>query len=354
MSEIKEFKIESPSDGQAGNQDRSPKMERPALFIALILIGMWLIGRSFEAVFRTTVFDPVLVFWLGTSVWLLLSLFVVTIAIRYARELMHADRRAAVFVVWASFLVLLGTLGYFLKSYQIFSQGLFAVVSGWQDAASGAVLALFKEYPASPVVPLNLIAVGASKVAWLGDALHVLAWPPALLLGLFFWSVGYGTWLLFWPGIKGLKVLHLILAFAGVFAAIVLKATGMFKTGGFVYLHGGVVALLVFQALLTYASLRAKAAGKEAGTEPHYLGYLPPPAISMAALILFVLPVLADLQSQFLSTPEAKRVMHYYVETFQPKAESRTGKASPVDMSKVPITLDKTVWRIALNDRCNT
>jgi hypothetical protein len=353
MSEIKEFKIEGPSDGEAGNQDRSLKVERPALYIALILIGMWLIGRSFEAVFRTTVFDPVLVFWLGTSVWVLLSLFVVTIAIRYARELRYADRRASVFVAWAFFLVLLGTLVYFFRSYQIFSEGLFAVVCGWQDVASRAVLALFKEYPASPVVPLNLLAVEAGKMASAGEALHALAWTPALLLGLLFWSVGYGTWLLFWPGVRGLKVLHLLLAFGGLFTAIVLKATGMFKTGGFLYLHGAVVALLVFQALLTYSSLRTRASGKEADSAHLGLRFLPPPAISVAALILLVLPVLADLQSQFLSTPEAKRVMHY-VEIFQPRAEGRTEKASLVDMTKVPITLDKTVWRIALNDRCNT
>jgi hypothetical protein len=353
MSEIKEFKIESPSDGQPGNQDRLLKVERPAFYVALILIAMWLIGRSFEAAFRTTVFEPVLVFWVGTAVWVLLSLFVVTVAIRYARELMHADRRASIFIAWASFLVLLGTLVYFLRSYQLFSEGLFAVVSGWQDAASRAVIALFKEYPASPVVPLNLLAVEAGKMAPAGETLHALAWTPALLLGLFFWSVGYGAWLVFWPGMRGLKFLHLLLAFGGVFALIVVKATGMFKTEGFLYLHGGVVALLVFQVLLTYASLRARASGKEGEAANSGLGFLPPPAISVAALILFVLPVLADLQSQFLSTPEAKRVMHY-VEIFQPRAEGRTEKASLVDMTKVPITLDKTVWRIALNDRCNT
>ena len=55
---------------------------RYALFMASVIMGIWFVGRIFEAATHSTIFEPNLVYWMGLSTWVLLGVFALATTIR--------------------------------------------------------------------------------------------------------------------------------------------------------------------------------------------------------------------------------------------------------------------------------
>ena len=275
-------------------------VKRYALFLAFMLMGIWFVGRVIEALTGTAVFEPVLIYWMATFIWVMLVLFVAGAALQYTRNLVAAYKQLPVIIAWVSFGLLLAGTIYSVPGYRIATMNLFAVASGMVETAQQSLLALFKSYPAAPVLPINVVTAKAAGTIAGVDSLMPFIWGSPYLFGIFIWSLAYGTLLLRQRGMKVAKILHLTLAMAGVIAMMVMKATSTFTNEQLVFLHAGAVAVLLLQALLTYSCIRLAASTKNEDKEEATPVGLPPSGLKYAIFLLVILPILADLHNQFV------------------------------------------------------
>jgi hypothetical protein len=273
---------------------------RYSLFVALILIGIWCVGRIFEAFSLSTVFEPNLVYWMALFIWVLLGIFVIGAAIQYARNLRLSDMRHGVIFSWAFFALLLVSTLYHARGYCIASIGLLATITGLTESAKQALFLLFKFYPAAPILPVNLVAAKVTLETMGVDSLLPFAWSSSQLLGFFIWSLAYGTLLLRFRGNRFPKIVHLVSSLAGVSIMMTIKSVAALEKEQLIFLHAGAVTILLLQVLLTYSSLRNAARKKNADTEEVKPIPLPPSALRFALFLLLILPILADLQNQFM------------------------------------------------------
>ena len=274
--------------------------KRYSLILACILMGIWFVGRVIEALTGTAVFEPVLTYWMATFIWVMLVLFMAGAALQYTRNLVAGYKQLPVIIAWVSFGLLLAGTIYSVPGYRIATMNLFAVVSGVMESAQQSLLVLFKSYPAAPVLPINVVTAKAAGKALEINSLLPFVWGSAYLFGIFIWSLAYGTLLIMQRGIRVTKILHLILAVAGVIVMIVLKVGSAFTKEQLVFLHAGAVAVLLLQALLTYSCIRMAASTKNEEKEEATPVGLPPSGLKYAIFLLVILPILADLHNQFV------------------------------------------------------
>jgi len=187
--------------------------------------------------------------------------------------------------------------------------GLFAIMAGLPEAAQQALFQLFKFFPATPMLPINLAAAKAMGLSLQMEALMPLVWSPSYIFIFFVWSLVYGALLLRMRGGKFMKVIHLGLASAVLFIMMTVKSLSRFTDEQILFLHVGMVVLFFLQVLLTYSSIRTAAEGEKAESETPKPTTLPPPAIKVALFLLIILPVLADLGNQFALSSQSRRLV---------------------------------------------
>ena len=275
---------------------------RYALFMASVLMGIWFVGRIFEAATQSTIFEPNLVYWMGLSTWILLGVFALAAAVQYIQLSTTQFSRFSVIVSWISFGLLVAAIIYAFQGYRIASMGLFAIMAGLTEPAQQAFFQLFKFFPAAPMLPINLVAAKAMGSGLEIDALMPFVLSPSYIFVFFVWSLVFGALLLRMLGEKSIKTVHLGLASAGLFIMMTVKSLSSFTDEQLVFLQAGAIVLFFVQVLLTYSSLRFAASGKNVP--------LPPSAFKVALFLLIILPVLADIQNQFVLASDSRPIMH--------------------------------------------
>jgi hypothetical protein len=103
-------------------------------------------------------------------------------------------------------------------------------------------------------------------------------------------------------GEKSIKIVHLGLASAGLFIMMAVKSLSSYTDGQLVFLQAGAIVIFFVQVLLTYSSLRLSANGENVP--------LPPSALKVAFFLLIILPVLADIQNQFVLASDSRPIVH--------------------------------------------
>jgi hypothetical protein len=282
---------------------------RYALFMASIIMGIWFVGRIFEAATHSTIFEPNLVYWMGLSTWVLLGVFALATTIRSIRDLTQASSRVTVIISWLSFGVLAAAILYATQGYRIASTGLFAIMAGIPEAAQQTFFQLFKFFPATPMLPINLAVAKAMGSGLEIDALMPLVWSPSYIFIFFVWSLVYGALLLRMRGGKFIKIIHLVLASAGLFIMMTGKSISHFTDEQLLFLQVGMVVLFFMQVLLTYSSIRTAAEDENEDSENTKPIPLPPSAIKVALFLLIILPVMADLGNQFALSSHSKQIV---------------------------------------------
>jgi hypothetical protein len=238
-----------------------------ALFPALVLMGIWSVGRVFEALSHNTLFEPFVVFCMSLAVWVLLSVFLFGAAIDYVPRLIpHLKRRKVVFT-WVFFGLLGAAILYLTQGYRVGSTGLFAIMAGLEEPAQQSFFQLFKFFPVTPLLPINLVAAKATGMGLEIDSLMPFVWSPPYILLFFVWSFVYGALLLRMQERKTLKVIHLALSLAGLIAMMALKSLFNLTIEQLIFLQMGALALLLFQILLTYSCFRLAARGENEDVE---------------------------------------------------------------------------------------
>jgi hypothetical protein len=282
---------------------------RYAFFMALVLMGVWLVGRILEAITQKTVFDPNLVYWMGVSMWILLGVFVLGTAVSYIRELSGCMDKRHLILSWFSFGVVVAATLYISQGYRIASKGLFAIMSGLTESASQTFFLLFKFYPVTPTLPINFAASKASGVGLEINSLMPLVLSSSAIFIFFVWSLVYGTLLLKMPGNKFFKIVHLSLSLAGLVILMMVKTMFSLTMEQHIYLQVGAVILVFMQVILTYSSLRFAATNKNNETQENIPMPLPPSAFKVAFVLLVILPILADFQNQYVLASSIKPIM---------------------------------------------
>jgi hypothetical protein len=162
-------------------------------------------------------------------------------------------------------------------------------------------------------------------VAWDTGSLAPYVWSWNALFAFFIWSLAYGVLLLMQKDKLGPKSVHLFLAAFGLLALIILKSISRPTTELMIIFQAAAAILLVFQVLLAFACLRTLAAKfKEEIAEPdafqvapsenkdaeekRFIG-VPPSALKLALALFIVLPILADLQNQFILSSSSGRIV---------------------------------------------
>jgi hypothetical protein len=275
-------------------------VKRYSLVLACILMGIWCVGRVIEVLTGTAVFEPVLIYWMAFFIWVMLGLFVVGAAIQYTRNLGAGYKQFPVIIAWVFFGMLLAGTIYSAPGYRIATMNLFAVASGMVEPAQQSLLALFKSYPAAPVLPINVVTAKAANNALEISSLLPFVWDSAYLFGIFIWGLAYGTLLIMQRGVRVSKILHLTLSGAGVIVMMVLKVSSALTKERLVFLHAGAVAVLLWQVLLTYSCIRLAAVQKNGEAEKVTPVVLPPSGFKYAVFLLVILPILADIHNQFV------------------------------------------------------
>jgi hypothetical protein len=292
------------------------------LIPAFVLLGIWFVGRGLEAMTRNPVFEPALIYWIMGTVFGLLVLYAILSLAQYVYCFISSKDRKYTILAWVCFALLIAGVVFTFRGYDISSKGFFALAAGYTEPAQQALVLLFKSNPATPVLPLQLIASEFSPGVVNVKFIYPFAWEFPVLFIFFVWSLLYGSFLLMFQGNKALKVIHLFLALVGVFLMMALKSVFGFTDHQLILLHAGAVVLLFIQVLLTYASLRYSAANKitELKNTSKPAGLLPPSALSVALVIIFLLPLLADIENQMGSTLSSKSILKEL--TTNPKMEN--------------------------------
>lgn len=278
------------------------KLRYAFLIPAFVLMGIWFVGRGLEATTSNSVFDPVLIRWIFISVIILLVVFVILSLFQYVRSFVSSNEdRKPVIPCWVFFALLVAAVVFIYGGNRIAARGFYALASGAGETAEQALILIFKFAPANPILPLQLAASVLLPGAVDVDLLFPFAFSFPTLFAFFVWSILYGSFLLSLQGLTAPKVVHLFCALVCIFLLMVLKSVFDIEKYHLVLLHAGAAALLLFQVLLTYASLRHAAAKKmiESDFPAKAADLLPPSALGLALILIFFFPVLADIHNQF-------------------------------------------------------
>ena len=279
------------------------KVRNYALIPAFVLVAIWFVGRGLEGMTQNAVFDPTLIYWIWIFVFVLLGLYALLSIIHYVYVFVSSSNRKHTTLTWIFFVLIIAAVVLTIGGYRTASSGLFALVSGSGESAKQALFLLFKFNPLTPILPIQLLASEIPYGVVEVESLAPFAWSFPLLFGFFVWSLLYGTFLLMFQGKRGIKIVHLFLALLGVFAMMTLKSAAGFSNHQLIFLHAGAVVILFIQVLLTYAVLRLMSASRIQEAEPEAIkGHLPPSALSIALVLILLVPLLTDIHNQFMVT----------------------------------------------------
>lgn len=299
---------------------------KPALIAIAVLIVIWCVGRVMEALHGNAVFDMTLTYWFSLVVCILLALWAVGSAITSMENLWKTQNRKIAGISWTFFLILAAVVLLSLDGFRVASTGLFAALAGSPETSKQASFLLIKFHPANPMLAMNLAALKLMGAAWDIESLAPYVWSWNVLFAFFIWSCSYGIVLLMGKHNLGTKVIHLSLAAFGLAALIFLKSASTPTTELMIIFQAAALVLLIFQILLSYASVRdAAGGGEETAKSPETLELstpdkhrvsgkriigLPPSAIKLALFVFLVLPILADLQSRFDLSASSARIIN--------------------------------------------
>lgn len=283
-----------------------------SLFLVLVLIGIWSVGRMFEIFSHNAVFESPFIYGYAQVVWIFLFLFFVSQFIKYMQSLISNYRNFSVivFCIWFAFIVIATV--YVQNGYRIAVNGIFSGFQESPESSPKALFELFKYHPATPLLPINLLILKISGTAIDPGPLMPFAWQLTSIFAFFIWSIVFGGLLLMLPGRKTLKIAHLILAASGLILTMLLKTSGKPPGEELILMHAGTVFVLFFQILTTFSSLRHAAI--EGGQDGRSSGMLFPSTIKLTVFLLVIVPLLSDLQNQFAQTPSLNRVIRELAE----------------------------------------
>jgi hypothetical protein len=283
-----------------------------ALLLASVLIGIWCVGRVFEAFSLRTVFEANLVYWMVLCIWILLGTFVVGSAVHYIQRLAPHLKERNVIGSWVFFGILIAAVVCVIQGYRFASMNFFAIMAGTTEPAQQSLFQMFKFFPATPILPVSLLATKAAGVGIEITSLMPFVWNSSWLFVFFVWSIVYGALLLRMPGEKPLhivKVVHLVVSLAGMVIMMMLKSIFTFTEEYLISLHAFVIVLFVSQILLTYSSLRFAAGDKNEDEDIKYSKPLPPSALKVALFLIIIFPILTDLQNQFVMSTDSRPII---------------------------------------------
>ena len=104
-------------------------------------------------------------------------------------------------------------------------------------------------------------------------------------------------------------MIHLILSIALVIGMMMLKSTSTFTKEQFIFLQAGAVILFFLQILLTYSSIRVAAIGEKGDIKDDESVAIPPSGLKFALFLFILLPILADLQNQFVLASSTRPIL---------------------------------------------
>jgi hypothetical protein len=294
-----------------------------ALIGAMVLIGIWLTGRMLEGVNGKTVFDPSLTLWLGVCIFCLLLICLIGFVITSMRNLAKANKQRWAIAAWVFFLILISSILFNFKGFQLSSSALFAALFGSTESMQQQSFLLFKFHSANPMLALNLLAANSRGGVDI-QSLSPYVWHSNTLFAFFIWSFAYSILLLthkdrIWP-----KIIHLFFSACGLGVMILLKSSSI-TNEQMIFMHASTVTFLIFQVLLTYSIIRGVGipdvetpAKPDASAAPSQVEQpkrakaplgLPPTALRFALCVFILLPILADLQTQLELAPASARMM---------------------------------------------
>ena len=322
---------------------------RYAAYLSLVLIGIWFTGRVLEALFHRVVFEPPLVFWLTISIWILLGIFLLSRLILNLKQLTAQSGKASLMMSWIFFGFLVAATMFVLRGYQIASAGLYSTMAGLSEPARESFIMMFQVHPVTPILPVNVAIAKLTGIGIEVDSVMAFVWPLPYIFIFFLWSFVYGTLLLMIGKIRLSKMINLMMVLAGLVITMVFKTAVTPSNEQLVFLHAAAVAMLVFQLILTHSYLvEAAESLKGKSTEEKNLP-LPPSGLQFTLVILFVLPILADLHNQFGTTSPTASVV-----TRSEKKDIKDTKPAPAIENKktVSATNVKRSGAIAITARC--
>lgn len=281
--------------------ERLVSARRYILIPAFVLVALWFVGRGLEGMTHNTVFEPTLIKWIALFIFILFGLYIFFSLAFYIYHFISSANRKYAVLTWIFFALIIAGVVLTFGGYRDASKGFFALVSGSSESAEQALFLVFKFNSATPIMPIQLITAEIFPGLMDVESIAPFAWSFPILFAFFVWSLLYGSFLLMFQGKKALKVCHLLLALLGVFVMMVLKAAFGFTNHHLILLHAGAVILLFVQILLTYSSLRYAAENKiQDPSEAVHL--LPPSVLSLALVLILLLPLLTDIMNQYSIT----------------------------------------------------
>jgi len=322
-----------------------------SLFLVLVLLGIWSVGRIFEMLFSNTVFEPFFIHGYAQVVWIFLFLFFAGQLTKYLQSIISNYRnfRMIVFCIWFAFIVA-ATL-YVQNGYRIAIDGIFSGFSESPESSQNALFELFKFHPATPLLPINLLILKIAGASIDPGPLMPFAWRLTSMFAFFIWSIVFGGLLLMLPGRKTLKITHLILAVSGLIITMLLKTSDAPLGGELILLHAGTVSVLFFQILTTFSSLRhAVTKGRKDG-QPS--GMPAPSTIKLAVFLLIVVPLLSDLQNQFTRAPSSNSIINKPLKS-EPSKNNHFIAATRISIHKGPADSDDIVAILPKGTRITT
>lgn len=320
---------------------------KPALVTMLGLTAIWTVARVMESLHGNPVLDMTLTNWFGLIVWILISVWMTGLAVASAREYKKIDNKKAFWLAWALLGVIVVLLFLRIEGFYNASAGLLALLAGSPEASQQNLFLLVKFHPLNPLLALNLTIFKLTGISWGIESIAPFVWSWNALFALFVWSCAFGIVLLMRKDNCAAKVFHLSLAAMGIAALIVFKSAHKPTAEILIVFQAAVPLLFLFQALLFYASFRNFVMDdKGESTDPTTTKYselgehqkdgnstqrtigLPPLAIRLAAFILLILPILADLHGQFQLSMASARIIGEVSENQAPAPQKMVTVAS--------------------------
>jgi hypothetical protein len=215
-----------------------------ALIGAMVLIGIWLLGRVMEAMHGNTVFDPILTIWLSVSIFTLLAIWIIGSGIASGKNLIQGERSWRAVVSWIFFLIIILSVLFYFEGFRTSSSGLFGAISGSTDTTKQAAFLLFKYHPANPMLAVNLLAsklTGALDI----ESLIPYVWNLNFVFAFFIWSFGYSILLLKNKNEILPTSIHLVFSACGLGVIILLKAMSFITNSQMVILHTAAAMLFI-------------------------------------------------------------------------------------------------------------
>jgi hypothetical protein len=301
---------------------------KPALVTMLGLVAIWTVARVMESMHGNPIFDMIVTNWFGLIVGILLALWLMGSAVLSVISLKEIPDKKATGLTWTLFGAIVVFLFVSLEGFRIATSGLLAVLAGAPETSQQNLFLLVKFHPLNPLLGLNLIILKLTGISWGIESITPFVWSWNALFAFFVWSCAVGIVLLMRRNNWGAKAFHLSLAVMGIAALIVFKSVHRPTAEILIVFQAAVPMLLLFQALLFYASARNFVMdGKGESTAPPTSQYsaprknekngnstrrkigLPPAAIRLAVFILLILPMLADLHGRFQLSVASARIL---------------------------------------------